>query len=62
VADCFIVQEKDKIIVQEGECSAAYPPESSFKIALSLIGFDSTVFKDENNPVWGLPRGSRSLY
>lgn len=57
LADCFIVQEKDKIIVQEGECSAAYPPESSFKIALSLIGFDSTVFKDENNPVWDLPRG-----
>lgn len=42
---------------QEGECEKAYSPASTFKIALSLIGFDSGILKDKNNPVWDLPHG-----
>jgi len=49
---CFIAKEKDKIIHQEGDCSTKYPPESTFKIALSLIGFDSSIFIDQNTPLW----------
>ncbi len=56
-ANCFLAQEKDKILIQEGECKKAYPPESSFKIPLSLIGFDSGILKDETSPVWNLPNG-----
>jgi beta-lactamase class D OXA-29 len=56
-ADCFIAKEKDNILVQEGECKKVYAPESTFKIALSLIGFDSGILKDEYNPVWELPNG-----
>lgn len=56
-ANCFLAQEKDKILLEEGECKKAYAPESTFKIPLSLIGFDSGILKDENNPVWELPKG-----
>jgi beta-lactamase class D len=57
-ADCFIAQENDHIILQEGECEKSYAPESTFKIALSLIGFDSGILKDETNPTWVLPQGT----
>lgn len=56
-ANCFVAKEKDKILIQEGECNTAYSPASSFKIALSLIGFDSGIFKNIDNPVWVLPEG-----
>ncbi len=32
-------------------------PRSTFKIALSLIGFDSGILQDENNPVWQYQEG-----
>jgi len=51
-ADCFIAMENKQILAQEGECEKSYAPESTFKIALSLIGFDSGILKDENNPSW----------
>lgn len=56
-ADCFVAQEKDKVLIQKGECKTPYSPASSFKIALSLIGFDSGIFKTIDNPVWVLPEG-----
>lgn len=56
-ADCFIAQEKDKILIQTGECKTPYSPASSFKIALSLMGFDSRIFQNENDPTWPLPQG-----
>lgn len=51
-ANCFIAFEQDKLLVQEGECEKRYAPESTFKIALALMGFDSGVFIDESNPNW----------
>lgn len=48
--DCFIVKEKDKILKSEGECQTAYAPNSTFKIPLSLMGFDSGILKSETNP------------
>ncbi len=51
-ADCFIAQEKDKILVQEGECETAHPPACSFNFALSFMGYDSGVLLDENSPNW----------
>ena len=51
-ANCFIAKESNKTIKQEGECEKRYSPASTFKIPLSLIGFDSGIFKDESKPVW----------
>lgn len=54
---CFLARENGKLIKSEGECSKAYPPQSTFKIALSLIGFDAGILKDETTPSWELPAG-----
>lgn len=29
-----------------------YSPASTFKIPLAVIGFESGILKDENNPIW----------
>lgn len=50
-ADCFIVKElNSKTLVKDGECSTRHSPCSTFKIAISLMGFDSGFLKDETNP------------
>jgi beta-lactamase class D len=49
---CFIMKERGKTIVQEGECAARHSPCSTFKIPLALMGFDSGILKDAQNPVW----------
>ncbi|MDZ5762648.1 Class D beta-lactamase N-terminal domain protein [Candidatus Cyrtobacter comes] len=49
---CFIAKEKDQVIHKEGNCEKRYAPMSTFKITLSLIGFDSGILVDETNPVW----------
>jgi beta-lactamase class D len=54
---CFIVKEKDKIIQQEGDCNQRYTPCSTFKIALSLIGYDSGILIDETHPLWPFKKG-----
>lgn len=55
---CFIAKENNHILKSEGNCSTPYPPESTFKIALSLIGFDAGILKSENKPSWSLPTGT----
>ena len=57
---CFLAKENGKVLKSEGDCNTAYTPESTFKIALSLIGFDSGILKNENHPSWPLPEGSDS--
>jgi beta-lactamase class D OXA-29 len=54
---CFIVQENNKYLIEEGECNTRYAPNSTFKIALSLIGYDSGILKTESYPSWSLPDG-----
>jgi beta-lactamase class D OXA-29 len=54
---CFIASENGKVIIQEGECSKRYGPQSTFKIPLALMGYDSGVFQDENNPEWEFREG-----
>ena len=39
-------------LINHKECKKRYSPESSFKFALSLIGFDSLILKDSSNPKW----------
>ena len=54
---CFVTKEKSQILKSEGNCTKRYPPMSSFKIPLSLIGFDSGVLIDEMHPVWSFKEG-----
>ena len=54
---CFLVKENNKVMKEEGDCSTSWAPQSTFKIPLSLIGFDSNILKSENDPSWSLPNG-----
>jgi beta-lactamase class D len=54
---CFVTKEKSQVLKSEGNCTKRYPPMSSFKIPLSLIGFDSGVLIDEMHPVWSFKEG-----
>ncbi|MGE9516526.1 MAG: class D beta-lactamase [Solitalea-like symbiont of Tyrophagus putrescentiae] len=54
---CFIAKEKDRVLKSEGNCQVAYAPMSTFKILLSLIGFDSGILVDETHPVWSFKEG-----
>ena len=54
---CFIAKEGEKVLKSQGDCTTRYTPESTFKIALSLIGFDSGILKNQNSPSWSLPQG-----
>ncbi len=47
---CFIAMEDAKIIQQIGDCKTRHSPCSTFKIAISLMGYDSNILTDENNP------------
>ena len=53
----FLAKENGKTLKSEGDCNTAYAPESTFKIALSLIGFDSGILKSVSDPSWSLPDG-----
>ncbi len=52
---CTVVvdAETGKSILQEGSaCTQRVTPASSFKIAISLMGFDAGIFKTAHQPVW----------
>lgn len=50
---CFLAKENQIVLKQEGDdCNKRYPPQSTFKIALSLMGFDSGILKDQRHPEW----------
>lgn len=56
-SQCFMAKEKDQIIDQKGDCNKRYAPCSTFKIALSLIGYDLGILVDETHPVWPFKEG-----
>lgn len=49
---CFLAKENNKVIKQEGDCTTRYSPASTFKVPLSLMGYDSKIFVSESNPKW----------
>jgi beta-lactamase class D len=50
---CFLAYDNQTVLKHEGsDCNKRYAPESTFKIALSLMGFDSEILKDELHPEW----------
>jgi beta-lactamase class D len=49
--NCFLAKENNQLIKQEGsDCKSRYAPESTFKIALSLMGYDSDILQNETHP------------
>jgi beta-lactamase class D len=55
---CFLAYEGQTLLLQEGkECNQRYAPQSTFKIALSLMGFDSGILKDALHPEWPYKKG-----
>ena len=47
---CFLAKEKDKIIKQEGDIKSRHSSCSTFKIAISLMGYNEGLLKDETHP------------
>lgn len=48
--NCYLVKEGDKILLEEGNCKISFPPCSTFKIALSLMGYNEGILIDETHP------------
>jgi beta-lactamase class D len=48
--NCFLVKEADKIIINEGECKSRHASNSTFKIAISLMGYNEGILIDETHP------------
>tara|TARA_R100001143_G_scaffold51227_1_gene46126 strand:+ start:100 stop:906 length:807 start_codon:yes stop_codon:yes gene_type:complete len=46
-----------KTIVEDGECKTRATAASTFKIAISLMGFDSGILTDAHHPVWSFKEG-----
>ena len=49
---CFIAKESTKVLKQEGDCKKRHTPQSTFKIPLSLMGYDAGILVDETQPEW----------
>ncbi|MFX5793638.1 penicillin-binding transpeptidase domain-containing protein, partial [Acinetobacter baumannii] len=46
---CTVIADaaSGNVLMQEGDCATRVTPASTFKIALSLMGFDAGILKDE---------------
>lgn len=56
---CTVVADagSERIITQEGTCERRVTPASTFKIAISLMGYDSGFLLDEHRPVLRFHKG-----
>ena len=55
---CFLAMQNNKVIKQEGDdCVSRHSPCSTFKIALSLMGYNEGLLLDETNPQWPFKEG-----
>lgn len=55
---CFVAKEKDKVLRHEGACAERFSPCSTFKVAISLMGYDAGILVDEKNPEWPFKPGN----
>lgn len=56
-SSCFIAEDGYHTIVKEGECHERHSPCSTFKIAISLMGYNEKILKDETHPVLPFKKG-----
>lgn len=55
---CMIVATTSgKILHEQGDCQSRVTPASTFKVALSLMGFDAGILKDAHHPVMDFQKG-----
>lgn len=54
---CFLVMENGKVIQQSGNCKTRHTPCSTFKIALSLMGYEEGFLEDELHPKLPFKKG-----
>lgn len=49
---CTIIADADSgaVLLEQGDCRSRVTPASTFKIALSVMGFDASVLSDANTP------------
>lgn len=57
----FVAIEDGQILYAEGDIHTRHSPCSTFKVALSLMGFDSEILKDAHCPVWDYDEAYASL-
>ncbi len=55
--NCFIAKEDGVTLKQEGQCAQRHAPCSTFKIAISLMGFDKGILTDKTHPEWPFQQG-----
>ena len=48
--DCFIVKRDGHIMQKNGDCAIQHPPCSTFKIAISLMGYNEGILIDATHP------------
>jgi len=58
-ADCTLLAEAQsgKILLQQGQCEQALPPNSTFKIPIALMAYDAGLLQDERLPVLDFKAG-----
>lgn len=56
---CTIVTDakSNRTIVEQGDCSTRVTPASTFKVALSVMGYDAGFLKDEHTPSLPFKKG-----
>ncbi|CAM2155259.1 Beta-lactamase OXA-18 [Pararobbsia alpina] len=56
---CTIVADANsgKTLLEQGDCAKRVTPASTFKIAISLMGYDSGILKDAHNPTFEYRQG-----
>lgn len=53
-AACLLIVDHTtgNTIHEQGDCAARHAPQSTFKIPLALMGYDSGILVDEHTPLW----------
>lgn len=54
--ECFTYKKAGKIS-SLGVCQKRYPPQSTFKITIALMGYDAGVLQDKSHPVLAFKKG-----
>lgn len=55
--NCFIAKQNNKVLREEGDCKTRHTPCSTFKIAISLMGYNEGILIDETHPVFEFKPG-----
>ncbi|UVK45653.1 class D beta-lactamase [Mesorhizobium sp. AR07] len=52
--ECTLILDaaSGKTLYQDGVCDQRFSPASTFKVPLSLIGYDAGILSDEHTPAW----------